>query len=197
MPNEIGYAGPQPKEKTDMLAARLCAGVVALCLILASPAAAQVTTADIVGRVTDTSGAVLPGVTVTIENVSTHETRVVPTAGVLVGAAVATALPAAPADDHRDWPSYGGGPEQTHNSRPTDINRSNVRRLEVVWTFDSRETGGLQTNPVVVDGVLYVTIPRHKVVALDAASGTLRWTFDSGIERRGPNRGVTYWAVVS
>ena len=34
---------------------------------------AQVTTADIVGRVTDASGAVLPGVTVTVENVGTHD----------------------------------------------------------------------------------------------------------------------------
>ena len=42
-------------------------------------AAAQLTTADIVGRVTDTTGAVLPGVTVTVEHAGTHETRVVPT----------------------------------------------------------------------------------------------------------------------
>ncbi|HMD35332.1 MAG TPA: carboxypeptidase regulatory-like domain-containing protein, partial [Vicinamibacterales bacterium] len=44
-----------------------------------SAAVAQVTTADIVGRVTDSSNAVLPGATVTVENAGTHETRVAPT----------------------------------------------------------------------------------------------------------------------
>jgi quinoprotein glucose dehydrogenase len=92
------------------------------------------------------------------------------------------------------WSSYGGGPEQIRYSSLTQINRSNVRQLEVAWTYDSRETGGLQTNPIVVDGVLFTTTPKHRVVALDAATGAVRWTFDSGIEGRGPNRGVTYWS---
>jgi hypothetical protein len=50
--------------------------VVALsCLLLATSASAQITTGDIVGRVTDQSGAVLPGATVTVENVGTHDVR--------------------------------------------------------------------------------------------------------------------------
>ena len=63
-----------------MFSARsVLAAAVAFCLILHTAAFAQVTTADIVGRVTDSSGAVLPGVTVTVENVGTHDTRVAPT----------------------------------------------------------------------------------------------------------------------
>ena len=62
-----------------MSAVRALAGIVAvLSLSLPVPAAAQVTTADIVGRVTDATGAVLPGATITIENVATHDTRSVP-----------------------------------------------------------------------------------------------------------------------
>jgi hypothetical protein len=62
-----------------MSATRWRAGLAALCLVISSAAIAQVTTADIVGRVTDSSNAVLPGATVTVENVGTHETRVAPT----------------------------------------------------------------------------------------------------------------------
>ena len=46
-----------------------------LCLLLAAAAQAQGTTADILGRVTDSSGGVLPGVTVTIVNTATRDTR--------------------------------------------------------------------------------------------------------------------------
>jgi quinoprotein glucose dehydrogenase len=100
---------------------------------------------------------------------------------------------AATDDSRRHWPAYGGGPAQTRYSALTEIDRSNVARLEVAWTYDSGETGGLQTNPIVIDGVLYTTTPKHKVVALDGATGAIVWKFDSGIEGRGPNRGVTYW----
>lgn len=92
------------------------------------------------------------------------------------------------------WPAYGGGPEQIRYSTLSQINRSNVAQLEVAWTYDSGETGGLQTNPIIVEGVIYTTTPKHKVVAIDAATGKVRWKFDSKIEGSGPNRGVTYWA---
>src|SRR4051794_36595670 len=56
-----------------MLARR--AAVATLCLLLATAARAQVTTADILGRVADSSGAVLPGATITIENLATRDMR--------------------------------------------------------------------------------------------------------------------------
>jgi hypothetical protein len=62
-----------------MFSGRNAAAAAAIVFALHAVVSAQVTTADIVGRVTDPSGAVLPGVTVTVENVGTHETRVVPT----------------------------------------------------------------------------------------------------------------------
>jgi len=95
---------------------------------------------------------------------------------------------------NRDWPVYGGAPEGGHYSDLKQINRDNVKQLQVAWTFDSGESGGLQTNPIVINGTLFTTTPSHKVVALDAATGVARWTFDSGMPGRGPNRGVTYWA---
>jgi glucose dehydrogenase len=95
---------------------------------------------------------------------------------------------------YENWSTYGGGPEQIRYSSLQQINRANVRQLQVAWTYDSGETGGLQTNPIVVGGLLFTTTPKHRVVALDAATGVVRWTFESGIEGRGPNRGVTYWS---
>jgi glucose dehydrogenase len=97
-------------------------------------------------------------------------------------------------DAPHGWLAYGGGPERIRYSPLDQINRHNVRQLEVAWTFDSGEEGGLQANPIVVDGVVYTSTPKHHVVALDAATGTLRWKFDSKIPLSGANRGVTYWA---
>jgi quinoprotein glucose dehydrogenase len=95
-----------------------------------------------------------------------------------------------------DWPAYGGTPEQIRYSSLKQINRSNVSRLQVVWTYDTADgPGASQTQPIVVNGVLFGVTPRHKVVALDAATGKLLWRFDSGIAGRGPNRGVVYWAA--
>src|SRR5436190_17128320 len=69
-----------------------------------------------------------------------------------------------------EWRVYGG-PGQTRYSALNRINRSNVRNLQVAWTFDAGEQGGLQTSPIVVNGVLYALTPTHKVIALDAATG--------------------------
>src|ERR1035441_10346339 len=93
-----------------------------------------------------------------------------------------------------DWAVYGGTPENNHFSPLKQINRSNVRQLAVAWTFDTEEEGGLQTSPIVVDGVLYGLTPSQKVFALNAATGKLLWKFDSGIKGTQPDRGLAYWS---
>ena len=95
---------------------------------------------------------------------------------------------------YRGWAAYGGGPDQIRYSRLNQINRSNVKQLERAWIYDSGETGGLQTQPIVVDDVLYGLTPSHKAFALRAATGEHLWTFDSGIKAQGPNRGLMYWS---
>jgi quinoprotein glucose dehydrogenase len=110
----------------------------------------------------------------------------------LVVAVAALSLAAA---EHRDWPAYGGGPAGMRYSPLKQITRSNVARLHVAWSYDTQDgPGDPQTQPIVVDGVLYGVTPTHKAVALDAATGKLLWTFDSGIRGRGPNRSVVWWA---
>ena len=92
------------------------------------------------------------------------------------------------------WSSYGGSPDQSRYSSLKQIDTSNVARLEVAWTYDTGEAGGLQTQPIVVDGILFGYTPTHKTFAVKAGTGEILWTFDSEIPGRGPNRGLMYWA---
>jgi len=98
------------------------------------------------------------------------------------------------AQEQRDWPVYGGAPENNHYSSLAQIQRKNIKQLAVAWSFDSQEEGGLQTSPVIIDGVLYGLTPTQKIFALNAATGKLLWKFDSGIRGTQPDRGLAYWA---
>jgi quinoprotein glucose dehydrogenase len=90
------------------------------------------------------------------------------------------------------WPAYGGV-EGDHYSRLTQINRANVHRLELAWVFETGEKGNIETNPIIIGRTLYAYTPHQKVIALDAATGKLKWKFDSGIASTQPSRGVAYW----
>ncbi len=93
----------------------------------------------------------------------------------------------------QDWSSYGGGADEDHYSSLSQIDRKNVKQLTVAWKFDTQEEGGLETSPIEVRGVLYGLTPTQKVFALDGATGTLFWEFDSGIRGTQPDRGLAYW----
>ena len=98
-----------------------------------------------------------------------------------------------------DWEFYLGSPGNSHYSRLTQINVKNVAKLKQVWSFDTKEKGGLETTPLMIDGVLYAYTPKQEVIALDPVTGALRWTFDSqkefGAEKvtSRAERGLTYW----
>jgi quinoprotein glucose dehydrogenase len=94
---------------------------------------------------------------------------------------------------NRDWPVYGGAPEGDHYSDLKQINRDDVKQLQVAWEFDTQESGGLQTTPIVVHGVLYGISPSQKIFAIDAATGQLKWKFNSGVQGTQPDRGLAYW----
>ena len=93
-----------------------------------------------------------------------------------------------------DWPVYNGGLDGDHYSTLKQINRANVHKLQQAWRFDTGEKGQIQTNPLIVGRTLYAYTPTQKVIALDAATGTLKWKFDSGINGGQPARGMAYYA---
>ena len=100
-----------------------------------------------------------------------------------------------PLAEAQDWPAYGGGVAGTRYSPLKQINRETVKGLAVAWSYDTADgSGDPQTQPILVNGVLYGVTPAHKIIALDGATGKLLWKFDSGIRGRGPNRSVVYWA---
>ena len=101
--------------------------------------------------------------------------------------------PTSPVTADTDWPVYGGQPANQHYSSLTQINRSNVKKLKVAWTYDTGEDGGLETSPLIVGRTLYAYTPSQKVIALDAVTGKLLWKFDSGVKAEQPARGVAYW----
>ena len=72
-----------------------------------------------------------------------------------------------------EWPSYNGGPDGNRYSALDQINGGNVSRLKAAWLFSPGGLG-LETTPVVMDGIMYVT-GAQQVCALDARTGLRIW----------------------
>ena len=114
-----------------------------------------------------------------------------------------SASPLPPSAPDREWRVYGGNAAGTKYSPLDQINRTNVKKLRVAWTYhtgDSRlkPATTIECNPLVVRGVMYLTTAQLKVCALEAGTGKPLWQFDpfEGMEEdkpRGVNRGVAYW----
>lgn len=76
-----------------------------------------------------------------------------------------------------DWRTYGQGYGNQRYSALADITTANVSALAPAWIFQSGVVGTFPTNPLVVDGVMYLTTPFNHVVALDAATGQQKWRY--------------------
>lgn len=94
-----------------------------------------------------------------------------------------------------EWPSFGRNYSNQRFSPLSQINTANVSGLKPAWHYRSGVSATFQATPIVVDGVMYLSLPHNHVVALDAASGREIWRYTH--EKRdwklccGPaNRGV-------
>lgn len=81
------------------------------------------------------------------------------------------------ADNDADWLTYGHGYANQRYAGLKQIHRGNVSRLVPKWIYQTGVDGTFQTNPIVLDGVVYLTTPRNHIVALDGATGELRWKY--------------------
>jgi quinoprotein glucose dehydrogenase len=104
------------------------------------------------------------------------------------------------AEPYRDWRVYGGDFGGTKYSALAQINRTNVQRLKPAWIYRcddmrARPASTIECNPIIIDGTMFITTAGLKLVALEAATGKQKWTYDpwNGQGGRGVNRGVTFW----
>ncbi len=106
-----------------------------------------------------------------------------------------------PADINRTWSKYKADNEGTAYSALEQINLSNVAELQVAWTHRFSDApqgsrgGTSESNPIIIDGVMYTMSARHRAYALNATTGEQIWSFDpfNGGAGGGVGRGVTYY----
>ncbi len=129
--------------------------------------------------------------------------------GIISAPLVVLALLATPAIScAQEWASYGGDPGGTKYSRLNQINRENVNRLRPAWIFHTGDISEgskwptrstFESTPLVADGIMYVTTPFSRIMALDPETGRELWSFDPRIDRTESanlfiNRGAAYWS---
>ena len=85
------------------------------------------------------------------------------------------------AADGNNWLLNGRTFDEQHFSPLKEITDKNVSSLGLAWFLDIDSGMGIVSEPIVVDGVAYVSAPLSVVYAVDAASGKLLWKFDPKI----------------
>jgi len=98
------------------------------------------------------------------------------------------------AQDRSAWREYGGTADSAQYSSLHQIDRSNVGKLEVAWTYPTGDNNRYSFNPIVIDGVLYALAKHNSIVALDATTGKEIWTYTPPADTKViTNRGINYW----
>ena len=83
----------------------------------------------------------------------------------------------APLSEPQNWLTYNGGYSSQRHSLLDQINIENVKNLELKWVVQNQVYGAWQSNPLVVDGIMYVTQRPNDVMAVDAITGRVFWMF--------------------
>jgi PQQ-dependent dehydrogenase (methanol/ethanol family) len=100
-----------------------------------------------------------------------------------------------------NWMSHGRTYSEQRYSPLKQVNDANAGQLGLVWYYDLDTHRGQESTPLVVDGLMYFTTAWSKVVAVNAATGTLLWNYDPKVPPEWGvnaccdvvNRGVAAW----
>ena len=97
--------------------------------------------------------------------------------------------------ENREWREYLGGSDRNHYSTLTQITPENVSQLTMAWEYHSSDSGQIQCNPLIVDGVLFGMTATVQPFALNAATGEEIWRIRDTTETTwyGTARGLSYW----
>ncbi|MXO61218.1 PQQ-dependent dehydrogenase, methanol/ethanol family [Altererythrobacter salegens] len=87
------------------------------------------------------------------------------------------------AADGNEWLTYGRDYGEQRFSPLTQISGDNVGQLGLAWFADLDTARGQEATPLMHDGVLYITTAWSKVMAFDAKTGTVKWTYDPEVPR--------------
>ena len=101
-------------------------------------------------------------------------------------------LPAA--ETYRGWSDYGGASDSSQYSALNQIDRANVSKLRVAWTYPTGDGNKYSFNPLVAHGLMYVLAKNNSIVALNAATGSEVWIHKTDLQTKLiTNRGINYW----
>lgn len=109
-----------------------------------------------------------------------------------------------------EWPHWGGDAGHGKFSRATDITADNFAQLQLAWSWQTIDRpmleyklrpGAFENTPIMIDDVLYLSTSFHRIVALNAETGSQLWVFDPRTYEEGPplsgtglnSRGVAFW----
>src|SRR5688572_28908141 len=119
---------------------------------------------------------------------SFRSTRYISVGAALATVVVVAAIATAQSSSDKWWPGYSGGPDNSRYFASRQIDKGNVRRLDVAWTYPYGETG---FHPIAVRGVVYGRGRNGSLVAVDAKTGRELWVRENmnGMT----SRGINYW----
>lgn len=80
---------------------------------------------------------------------------------------------------HNDeWLHFGGDYAGLRHSPITSLNAESVKNLKAAWVFPTGVPGQLEANPILYDGVLFVTSAHNRIFAIDPGTGKQLWRYD-------------------